>query len=333
MALAALDIPQKQCLIDFFDDADGFCWHHRVLLYSSGNKDGRWIACSPDHDLEVLDLSRHRVLPLARAGPYPRDREAEGIYKFDPVPADALEDIFRRAKDLAEMVGFPLAAGTLVETGRWRLSDSAGTMFGALVPTEAFAAEDATVVRGEVGLVKIEGAWTAMELVRDDGVSAWRERKANGGGIDGRLLPLGRDAHGRRYRYEVEAAALWKNSKEEDFPLKGSKVVHEFFDSLRSAGHSLQQHHLDFVKRSGVADKGHIAREHWATTEALRLFATHDQFDLSMSAGADLMARRLVMMEMAVARNPRNPDWDGLDVVMSHRVSETGGAVVANFES
>ena len=107
----------------------------------------------------------------------------------------------------------------------------------------------------------------------------------------------------------------------------------EFFGSLQAAGHSLLLHHLDFVQRSGVADEGHIAREHWSTTEALRLMATHDQYDLSMSAGADLLARRLVVLELAVARSPRNPNWNELDVVMSRRVSETGGAVVASFES
>lgn len=52
-----------------------------------------------------------------------------------------------------------------------------------------------------------------------------------------------------------------------------------------------------------------------------------------MLSGVDLLARRLIMIEMAVARNPKAPEWDGLDVVLSSRVSDSGAETAQNFES
>ena len=68
------------------------------------------------------------------------------------------------------------------------------------------------------------------------------------------------------------------------------------------SGQSLVQHHMDFVHKSGVPERGGIAREHHSLTEMLRLLTAHDQLDVSMIAGAELAVRRLYALETAVAR-------------------------------
>eukprot|EP00974_Lingulodinium_polyedra_P000836 78836-Lingulodinium_polyedra.AAC.1 len=54
----SLDVGPGQVLIDFFDDFEGYFWHHRLLLI--GGQAGRWITSSPDFELAVTDLSAHR---------------------------------------------------------------------------------------------------------------------------------------------------------------------------------------------------------------------------------------------------------------------------------
>ena len=59
-----LDVPEVQVLVDFFGDADGLFWHHRLLLQQG--PDSRWIWATPDLDVKHGLLSRHRVMPLLR---------------------------------------------------------------------------------------------------------------------------------------------------------------------------------------------------------------------------------------------------------------------------
>ena len=49
----AFDIPEQQVCV-YFEDP-GQTWHHRILLLPLGLA-GRWIACSSDYDVEVVDL-------------------------------------------------------------------------------------------------------------------------------------------------------------------------------------------------------------------------------------------------------------------------------------
>ena len=67
-----LDILERQALIDFWGDEDGFFWHHRILLLP-GASPGRWIVATPDLEVQFTDISEHRVVPLARAEEFPAD--------------------------------------------------------------------------------------------------------------------------------------------------------------------------------------------------------------------------------------------------------------------
>ena len=56
-----------------------------------------------------------------------------------------------------------------------------------------------------------------------------------------------------------------------------------------------------------------------------------DQVNLPNLAGAELLARRLIQIEMAVERSARSPDFSGLSSVMAGPTTETGAAVTKNF--
>ena len=105
MAAAArtLDLPQKQVLIDFYDDEDGYYWHHRVLCHSVSP--GTWVAITPDLEATSCNLNDHRVIALPRAGPFPRRQVQEGCYHFGNVDAQEWRAAVQSAKELAAILG------------------------------------------------------------------------------------------------------------------------------------------------------------------------------------------------------------------------------------
>lgn len=54
-----LDTAYRQVLVDFFNDPN-FHWHHRILIIQG--EGGIWICASPDHEIQSIDLTKHRVL-------------------------------------------------------------------------------------------------------------------------------------------------------------------------------------------------------------------------------------------------------------------------------
>jgi hypothetical protein len=64
---------------------------------------------------------------------------------------------------------------------------------------------------------------------------------------------------------------------------------------------------------------------------ALRLLLGFDQVDASNSAAAEFLSRRLLQIEAATRRNPRQPDFEGLDGILDTALDERGSAIVPNF--
>ena len=70
--MSALDIPEKQVAIDFFDNPNGFRWHARVLLIRLGL--GKWILATPDLEVQFKDLATSVDL-VFEADPWQRGRD------------------------------------------------------------------------------------------------------------------------------------------------------------------------------------------------------------------------------------------------------------------
>ena len=93
------------------------------------------------------------------------------------------------------------------------------------------------------------------------------------------------------------------------------------------------QHHQDFVKRSGIAERGGVAREHSVHTEVLRIAMTQDQLQLSQLSSFGYIVRRMIMIETAVSRVSWSLDWDGLDMMLSTTLTDAGAVDVTKFSS
>eukprot|EP00971_Amphidinium_carterae_P238772 4739843-Amphidinium_carterae.1 len=59
---------------------------------------------------------------------------------------------------------------------------------------------------------------------------------------------------------------------------------------------------------------------------------TYDQLNLPSIAAAEQIARRVLMTERAVRKNPKNPEFDGLELYLSHSLDSSGGVVTSAFD-
>ena len=66
-------------------------------------------------------------------------------------------------------------------------------------------------------------------------------------------------------------------------------------------------------------------------TEALRYLISVDQCDPCNLLVGELSVRYLVMIEAAADRNPRMPDWEGLESMVAQAVNGKGAVEVPKF--
>ena len=124
---------------------------------------------------------------------------------------------------------------------------------------------------------------------------------------------------------------MWLREKPAFYHYQGPPALPEWFDALSASGQSLIQHHEDFVKRSGITAAAVVAREHSVHTEVLRIEMTQDQLQLSRLASFEYIVRRMIMIETAVSRDARSPEWDGLDRMLSTTLTGAGAVDVTKF--
>ena len=170
--LRTVDTELKQVLIDFFDDEEGFFWHHRLLVVKG--EPGIWIAATPTLGIQRLDLNEHRVLPLTRVSAFPPDVQGQ-LFHFDAaITVGELTELKANAQALASVLGFarPVIDGTTA--GLWVISDTASDSFGEEVPVPALASQDVCVIRGQCGLVCFDQTWLPMEDIGGTDVDSWK---------------------------------------------------------------------------------------------------------------------------------------------------------------
>jgi hypothetical protein len=229
---------------------------------------------------------------------------------------------------LAKLLGFQ--AQPVATDGGFRIADASHPEFGEIVPVEAQTDQTFTR-RDDSALVLLDNHWVAAENVATELVEAWKDAKTVNSGRDNRVLTVTRDTRGKRFKSEHDAVPMFTEVASEDWIYKGPRLVLEFFLCLLAAGQTLMQHHFEWVKKSGVNAEGAIAREHAHISEVLRVAVTIDQLDLSNLCSTELMLRRMVQIETAVKRNPKVPDFGGLDMMLESKLDSTGAAVTAAF--
>ena len=324
----ALDIEERQALIDYFDDDAGFYWHHRVLFLKGDGS--RWVVGTPDGDVSSLDMGLHRIIPLERGERIPA-AVVDQAYLFEPNAAVQLLPVMRRqAKAMADVLGFATPAVSSPD-GVWVFADPGRRNFDQEVPLETVGSQARFIEKNAVGLALVGEEWCAVERVAMADRDQWRQLKQAGPGRDLRVAGHWKDGAGFRYVSIRDALGSYRQTVFNDWPHLGPRAIVEFLQSLERQGRDLTAYHEAWLRSSGSHAKSAAAREHAMLTELLRLQVSYDQLDVSNCASSEQLVRYLLALEVAVRRNPKNPDYEGLERMQSRPVDESGAAVVPKY--
>ena len=320
----SLNIPDPQILLHFPHDAGGYYHHHRVLLHKIGG--GSWVVLTPDEELEVVDLNARRHRVLGRHAPFPADILAE-CYVFDELSKAELE----RQRRLARTMGSILDDSQVVnvEAFSWYVADPSSRRFGQPLPQDLVGD---IVALGQHGVVQWEDEVEFVRELSSGEVEAFKESKKDSLG-DARLLGDHRAAEGKRHMTLHDALALMSEEKFDDWSFSGPRSVKEYLTAIRDGPGDLISYHNGWVRSTGIPANSAIAHEHKSLVETFRLGFSKDQLDLTNLCSFENVCRRLIVLEIAVARNAAAPDFSGLDVVSEAPITSQGQAYVSSITS
>ena len=325
----SLDIPERQVLILFIGDA--IPWHHRILMVRISGS--RWIVITPTFDIEVTDLAEvDDVRPVERNSAMPE--ACRPVFSFEPIEMVELDQLRWRSRQYADVLGVvtPDALGPGGDAD-WLYSDPAHEKFAQAVSVQVMAA-GGVVVRGSAGLVPdsmgVLDSYTAVERVTRDDKDRWIAEKRAGSGRDPRLN-AGFDISGERLLL-VDAISSLKAVEKKNFAFKGPAAVKEVLESIRSSGMEPPSYVTHYLGHSGINPTGGLANEFKHLMTILWMMVCFDRLDVHNIAAAEYVARRVLMIQRAVKRNPRVPDFDGLECFLANTLDTQGGLVTLEFE-
>ncbi|CAK0861936.1 unnamed protein product [Prorocentrum cordatum] len=328
MAARTLDVPERQILVDFFDDPNGFRWHMRLLVLATPNP-GQWICSTPDLSIQFIDVTTHRVIPLTRDSEFPRRVRGE-VCAFDPLTPEELQQVRREAKELLAVYGLTGAADAQPEGGRWLIADPAHPGFGDALPAAALADGDSPIIRGDRGLACVGEDWIAVERVLGEDLDNWRLLKSTGAGRDRRILGDER-VNGAPVLTLTAAARASSKALRPGWPFRGDACAPELVMALVAAGIVFIARHLDWGAKSGVGTTSGVCRTHRRICEGLDQAICYDQLDFANCAVIEHLARWLYEVESAVRRRSKVPDFTNLDGIFAAPMAEDGRMQLPTF--
>lgn len=319
-----LDIADPQVLVNFPADPN-FQWHHRLLLVRLSP--GRWIALSPDHELENVDLTVVRHVVLGRREDFPPHLAAD-TYAFDPISRAELERLRRRANTMAIVLGDQVVAE--VGSRVWVFSDTSSDRLGTRLTDEQVSN---AVMLGSRGLLDLGEKIEGIEEIDENALEGFKESRRAGHG-DLRTIGHHEDSQKRRYISLADAAVLFRESKFSDWGFSGPRAAKEYLVAINEGASSdLSGYHLQWLKHSGVNSHTAAAHEQKNLIEVLRLGICRDQLDPANLMSFELVIRRSVQIELAVARSPSSPDYQNLDLLMESTISDNGSAATRQLDN
>ena len=354
--MAALDLPEAQVAIDFPQDAN-FTWHVRVLVVRL--TDSVWIGFSPDLEAELIDLRDHRVVPLARAAPFPA-RVQNDIYHRVRISEAEIALARQECQALAAVMGPAAgAAAGVAPAAEWRFADTAYEKFGEIVDNNIVHNPVRMVTRESSAMVHIEDEpgeffWTFAERVGNSDVESWTEEKRSGPGRDHRILSIFRDLAGQRYRSlrdclqdmtfedatsQSSSTTLGANpvrgpsshKAAADWPYEGPSALKELLTSSKAAGEELPGFHDYYCRAAGLSPEHPVAIKHRDLLFILHHLVVFDQLNAGRLASAEALARLVLQIHQAVRRNPKAPDFKGTNLMTMSKLDSSGGVLTGDF--
>ena len=329
----ALDVPEKQVLVYMEDAAEP--WQHRLLLRRLEKDKPTWIVATPDKDVETIDLSAQPVRMLGRKQKLPDELIDAGVYAFDPLTDEEMRQLKAEAVSMAEVLGSAGVDPGAVDPGSdaiWLVADPGHEKFNTEVPVAVLGASSSFLYREHVGLCKIAEEWMACEYISPSDRDEWLDLKRSGSGRDPRLSEAVRTVSSGLRTTLRDAASTYIKGNRDGWPFRGPDAVAELVHGILATGLEPAGFVAHWKQNSGVSPNSGVAIEFGVLMTVLGHMACLDQYNLYHSASAEMIARRLLMIMRAVKRNPRAPDFEGLDSFLSTATDMTGGVVTLDFD-
>ena len=346
-----LDISEHQALF-MMVEADGTedqFWHHVLWCrLRDPMSSTRWITSSPDGSLGIDDLSHEvRLVPLVRNSTFPM--ECRPLLAFGPaLSQENLMYLRARAARMNELMSpdapIPQQPGVGSEAA-WLFADPAYSKFGVAVPA-AFLSNPCHVrLEDGVGIVKVCDpdfdsdfcGWTFVERVPHRELVNWRLEKTQGAGRDRRLLPalppVSTSTDLRPTRRLFKDA--WQQMDSEAVPhpmFQGTSAISEICASIVQSGMEPPGWAAEFFRVSGINTRSTLAISYGHAVGVIWYFVCEDGADPCHFAAMEHLGRWILQIQRAVRKNPKAPDFDGLDEYMRHVNVGAGNVYAPKFD-
>jgi hypothetical protein len=106
---------------------------------------------------------------------------------------------------------------------------------------------------------------------------------------------------------------------------KGPSSTKEALSGIVAAGLEPPAYQNHWKSSSGVSPNSGVCVERGLLLTFLQMMVTYDQPDVMNIAAAELASRRILMIQRAVKRNPRSPDFDGFECFSASTLDSSGG--------
>ena len=326
MLADTLDIPEIQVIVHYPNDPE-FIWHHRILLKRVSG--AVWIARTPDLDNTRHDLAIQEHVVLDRNATFPQHLRHH-VYAHGFISRSALNNYKRRAGTQAAVLGDSM--DTEVEELVWVIAMASRSSFGNVISDDIMNDPAGAVTLDTRGVALIEGEQVFVERILRSEIDNFRQtvRKDM---VDLRLLGSHTDAAGKRKLPLSDVVALMKEPDFDDFPLGGIRAAKEYHSAVSEGAGNFTSYRSEWTRLSGVSEQSAVSHVHCNICEVLRLLLFYDQIDVSATAGGEMLTRWFIQSGISVERNPRHPDYSGLDIVISAPTTREGRAQTPNFNA
>ena len=92
-------------------------------------------------------------------------------------------------------------------------------------------------------------------------------------------------------------------------------------------GGSFYLRHLNWIRNSGISSTDRVVYEHELLSRTLDSMLTIDQLNIPSLTGAELLVRRLQLLEEAQRISPQSPDYSSAAHFMGWAAMRGGGAI------
>jgi hypothetical protein len=304
--------------------------HARILLFQV--EASKWIWVTPTLDVQYVDLARHTFRAVPRNTRYP---PGDPIFTFGAVTDATMIALRAEGRAVAELLGLAVVGPVAPRDAIWIYADTSSERFSQEVSLDLFGDVAGSVLKGSKGMVRtneVPEVWDFIERILPGDKEAWIDDKRSGAGRDPRLSTTVKLKDGTRRTSLRDALESFRPVVLPGWVFRGPPAIREVVSGIVQSGLEPQSYHSHWTTTSGISPASGIAREHGFLLTLLWMMACYDQYDLFNSAVAEAMGRRILMIQRATKRSPKNPDFSGLECFLLHQLDPSAGIVAADFD-